>query len=162
MGNKEEKIKKEKSKMSNEATKESMHRLFEEVVGAMIADPVKSAVLFDRYWSPELVYHSPSMGDLNFEQAKQFQINLYTALKPQMTIRNLIVDGKMAAAQITLTGTHQTSMMGIPATGKHVKMEIVQIMKMAGEKTVEIWVYYDNLSVMKQLGAVLPPVAAAK
>jgi predicted ester cyclase len=128
----------------------------------MSADPVKSAGILDKYWSPDLVYHSQSMGDLNFEQAKQFQINLYTALKPTITTHNLIIDGNMAAAQFTLTGTHQASMMGIPASGEKVKMDIVQIMKTAREKTVEIWIYYDNLSVMKQLGAVLPPVAAKK
>ncbi len=148
--------------MSVITAKESMRRAFEEVIGAMSADPVKAAGVFDRYWSSDLVYHSPSMGDLNFEQAKQFQINLFNALKPQITTRALIVDDNMAVAQMTLTGTQQAPMMGIPATGKKVKIDLVQIMRFTGEKTQEIWMYYDNLSVMKQLGAVLPPVAAPK
>jgi hypothetical protein len=139
--------------MSEQVNKEKIRGILEGFFVRPVSDPVKTAAAVDKYCSPDLIYHSIQMGDVGFEQAKQFQINLETALKPEITLKNIIVEGDMAAIQFTLQGTHQASFMGIPATGKKVKIEIVEIVKYRGEKITEIWMYYDNLSSMKQIGA---------
>jgi hypothetical protein len=139
--------------MAEQENKEKIRKILEGFFVRPASDPVKTAAAVDQYCSPDLIYHSIQMGDVGFEQAKQFQINLETALKPVITLKNIIIEGDMAAIQFTLEGTHQASFMGIPATGKKVKIEIVEIVKYRGEKITEIWMYYDNLSSMKQIGA---------
>ena len=145
--------------MSDQTNKEKMRRVLEEFFGRTVSDPAKTAAAVDKYWSPDLIYHSIQMGDVGFEQGKQFQIALETAMKPKITLKNIIMEGDMAAVQFTLDGTHQSTFMGIPATGKKVKIEVVEIVKYKGEKFTEIWMYYDNLSSMKQIGAVPSPAA---
>jgi predicted ester cyclase len=144
--------------MSEQENKEKIRKILKGFFVRPVSDPVKTAAAVDQYCSPDLIYHSIQMGDVGFEQTKQFQINLETAFKPKITLKNIIIEGDMAAIQFTLEGTHQASFMGIPATGKKVTIEIAEIVKYRGEKITEIWMYYDNLSSMKQMG-ILPPAA---
>jgi hypothetical protein len=142
--------------MPSKMTKEVLSRIMEE---AYSLDPAKLPAFLDKYWSPGIIYHSIQMGDIGFEQAKQFQIGVGVGLKPQMTLHHIILDDNMAAVQLTLTGTHQNTFMDIPATGKKVKIEIAQIMKFDGDKITELWMYYDNLSALKQIGVMPGPTA---
>jgi predicted ester cyclase len=146
--------------MSEQTNKEKMRGILKDFFTHPASGPAETAAKVDKYWSPDLVYHSIQMGDVGFEQAKQFQINLSSALKPEIILKNIIIEADTAAVQFTLEGTHQATFMGIPATGKKVKIEIVEIVKYKAEKITEIWMYYDNLSSMKQIGAF--PTAAAR
>ena len=47
--------------------------------------------------------------------------------------------------------------MGIPATGRQVKVEEVVVMRIAGGKVVEGWGVFDGLTMMRQLGAIPAP-----
>lgn len=139
--------------MAQQTNQEKMRGVLREFFGQAVSDPAKTAAAVDKYWSPDLVYHSIQMGDVGFEQGKQFQIALESAMKPHITLKNIIMEGDLAAVQFTLEGAHQANFMGIPATGKKIKMEVAEIIRYKGEKITEIWMYYDNLSSMKQIGA---------
>jgi hypothetical protein len=139
--------------MAEQTNQKKMRGILQEFFGHSVNDPAKTAAAVDKYWSPDLVYHSIQMGDVGFEQGKQFQIALESAMKPKATLKNIIMEGDLAAVQFTLEGTHQATFMGYPATGKKIKMEVAEIIRYKGEKITEIWMYYDNLSSMKQIGA---------
>jgi predicted ester cyclase len=64
-------------------------------------------------------------------------------------------------ARVRLTGTHQGAFMGVPATGKHVDLQLIDIMRMGDDGLAhEHWGVMDTLAMMQQLGAVPegPPV----
>ena len=66
-----------------------------------------------------------------------------------------VIDGDTYAARFRLEGTHRGEFMGIPATGRHVSLQLVDIMRFDGDGRVsEHWGVADMLSLMQQLGAI--------
>ena len=59
------------------------------------------------------------------------------------------------AVNFVYRGTHQGEFMGIPPTGKHVTVGLIDIMHIVDGKVVEHWNVGDDLSMLQQLG-VLP------
>jgi predicted ester cyclase len=58
-------------------------------------------------------------------------------------------------------GKHTGDFLGIPPTGKDVRMEGIAIHRIAEHKLVEHWAQIDAVSLLVQLGAIPPPGTAA-
>jgi steroid delta-isomerase-like uncharacterized protein len=69
-------------------------------------------------------------------------------------IEDIIVEDDRVAATYHWTGTHQGDFMGIPATGKCVSVDGMDMVRLKDGKIVEEWNREDNLGLMQQLGAV--------
>lgn len=80
----------------------------------------------------------------------------------KVAVNEVISHGDKIVARSTFTGTHKGTFMSLPATGKRVSFEAIDIVRFAGGKAVEHWGVADNLSLMVQLGAVPPPGQPAK
>jgi predicted ester cyclase len=75
----------------------------------------------------------------------------------QTTIEDLIAEGDRVAVRIPWEGTHKGELMGIPPTGKHVKVTEMQIYRIANGKIIERWVETDVFGMMQQLGIIPTP-----
>lgn len=73
-------------------------------------------------------------------------------------IEDMTADGDKVWARARLTGTHQGEFMGVPATGKRVEFEVIDIGRFENGKGVEHWGATDTMAMMQQLGA-LPEMA---
>ena len=71
------------------------------------------------------------------------------------TIEDMIAEGDRVATKKTFTGTHTADFGDIPATGKRVSLQYVDIMRVRNGRIVEHWLSMDQLSFLQQLG-VLP------
>ena len=71
-------------------------------------------------------------------------------VKPEHTV----IDEDNVALAYTATGTHKGNFLGIPATGKTVKIRGMQIAKFKDGKIVERWGSSDELGILKQIGGV--------
>lgn len=58
------------------------------------------------------------------------------------------------AFQITVSGTRNGPLMGVPVTGKSFKMERAAILTFYDNKIVERWVVSDTLAQLQQLGLI--------
>ena len=76
------------------------------------------------------------------------------------TVEYLIAEGDMVVSRFTMRGTHQGEFIGIPPTGKQVKVTGMVIHRFADGKIVEYWVKWDVLGMMQQLGVIPPPTGA--
>lgn len=88
---------------------------------------------------------------------------MYIAGFPDLRIepQDIIVSGDKAVARARATGTHQGDFMGMPATGRSVDVELVDIMRFDDAGIVcEHWGVFDALSMMQQLGAIPEPAPA--
>jgi steroid delta-isomerase-like uncharacterized protein len=56
----------------------------------------------------------------------------------------------------TATLTHSGTFLGIPFSGKHVSVNGMSVRRIVGGKIVEGWDNWDQLSLLVQLGTVLP------
>jgi predicted ester cyclase len=54
-------------------------------------------------------------------------------------------------------GTHRGELLGIPPTGKQVRVGGISIFRLAGGKIAEQWEQLDRLALMHQLGALPTP-----
>jgi steroid delta-isomerase-like uncharacterized protein len=73
----------------------------------------------------------------------------------RMDVEDLIAADDKAVARVRATATHQGEFMGVPATGKQMTMQLIDIMRFDEAGLVcEHWGVADMLSLMQQLGAV--------
>ena len=72
-------------------------------------------------------------------------------------IEDSIAEGDQVTKRWIYTGTHTDEFMGIPPTGKAIKMTAITIYRLAAGKVVECWWNYDSMGLMQQLG-VIPPL----
>ena len=81
----------------------------------------------------------------------------------KMTILSSSVDGDMAYVHYNQKATNTGAMgPGMPATGKAIDINGVDIVRFENGKAVEHWGYWDEAKMMQQLGLVPPPDAKKK
>jgi steroid delta-isomerase-like uncharacterized protein len=68
-------------------------------------------------------------------------------------ISDQIAEGDKVTTVYTLEGTNTGEFMGMPATGKQVRMRGISVYRIADGKLQEGWVQYDALGMLQQLGA---------
>ena len=73
----------------------------------------------------------------------------------RMSVEDILVDGDKAAARVALTGTNRGPFMAMPATGKRVNVQLVDMFRFGDDGRVrEHWGVLDALAMMQQLGVV--------
>jgi steroid delta-isomerase-like uncharacterized protein len=117
--------------------------------------------ILDEIVATDFVLHDTAMPEeiRGIEGAKQW-LNMQRAAFPDMrvAILDLVAEGDKVAKHWTFSGTHKGDFGGIPPTGKQVTMELaLSIYRMAGGKIAEIWMAYNALLMMQQLGVIPTP-----
>ncbi len=69
----------------------------------------------------------------------------------------IIAEGDMVGYLFKLQGTHKGNFLGIPPTGKTVDVYEIGIFKLIDGKISEAWFMADEVAILRQLGATLPP-----
>jgi steroid delta-isomerase-like uncharacterized protein len=135
---------------AEEQNKTIVRRFVEEVqnrhdVGAM-----------DRFFSVNFINHSEIPGlPSNLGGAKQFHTMFFAAFPDlHATIHSQVAEGDKVVTHKTFHGTHQGTFMGIPATGKRISYEVIDILTVVEGMITEHWVVGDHLGLMKQLGVI--------
>ena len=68
------------------------------------------------------------------------------------TIDMQVAEGDLVVTQWSATGTHKGELMGMPATGRNVKVSGISIVRFKGGLSVESWGEWDALGMMQQIG----------
>jgi steroid delta-isomerase-like uncharacterized protein len=90
---------------------------------------------------------------------RQF-FSMYFAAFPDLRFHteDVIEQGDKIVARFRATGTHKGDFMGMPATGKSVEVDGVDIIRFGGDGLAhEHWGVFDALGMMQQLGLVPEP-----
>ena len=117
----------------------------------------QNKTLFKRYIDE--VFHKRNMAfideflDPNLVEHRE-DIYAFLGAFPDLhvTVEDLIAEGDKIVGRVTLTGTHQGELMGIPATGKKVSFSEILIARISNGKVVELWEVSDTMTMMQQLG----------
>lgn len=79
----------------------------------------------------------------------------------QQTIEQIVGEGDLVAVRTTSTATHTGApFVGVPTSGRKVRVESISLYRVAGGQAVEHWGINDGLSLMRQLGAISAPTPA--
>lgn len=105
--------------------------------------------------SPEYINHNP--GTANPKPGPDGLKPIVTAIRTgfpdlKYIIKRMVVREDQVAVLVTMTGTHKGDFFGIPATGKTINVDQMQIERIVDGKIVEHWRVTDDLSMMSQLG----------
>jgi len=138
--------------MSTEENKVNERRLVEEGWNQ------GNTAVFDELFAADYLGHDPSGPMHGPEGFKQFYATYRTAFPDtHLTIEDQIAEGNTVASRWTATGTHQGPLMGIPPSGKRVRVTGITISRYASGKIAEEWFSYDTLGMLQHLGVIPVP-----
>jgi steroid delta-isomerase-like uncharacterized protein len=111
----------------------------------------------DEIYAPNYLGHDPSNPEdiRGLEAAKQAAADYREAFPDlQVIIEDLIAEGDKVAARVRFRGTHQGALEGIAPRGKRVESTGIIISRIEGGTIAEDWANFDDLGLMRQLGAI--------
>jgi steroid delta-isomerase-like uncharacterized protein len=87
-----------------------------------------------------------------------FRIMLAAFPDMRMDVQDSFASGEKAVARLRVSGTHQGEFMGIPATGKPVSVNLIDITRFGDDGLArEHWGVVDMLAMMQQIGIIPAP-----
>jgi steroid delta-isomerase-like uncharacterized protein len=138
--------------LSTETNKAVVRRFYQEVFTQgkiTVADEICSA---------DYVDHDPTNPAGTLAGLKQTAVEMQRAFPDvQWTVDDLIAEGDKIAARVTMHGTQQGDLMGIPASGRSVMASNFDIIRFEDSKVVEHWGLFDSLGMLQQLGVIPAP-----
>lgn len=109
--------------------------------------------LLDELISPDFVDHNERASPPNREGMKNFFTMVFTAFPDaRFTVKQQLAECDKVMTHKTFHGTHSGPFMGMPATGKVVAFDVIDVFTIAAGKIVEHWAVADELGLMRQLG----------
>jgi len=108
-------------------------------------------------FAPDCVTVTPG-GPVNVEQHEQMIKSFKTALPDaHMVVRNTVHAGEWIAVEGHFKGKHEKDLVGpagtIPPKGKTIDLPYADFFRIRGGKIVEHRVYWDQMAMLQQLGA---------
>ena len=101
---------------------------------------------------------TPGVVVSNLDQFKAFLETDFAAIPDSVQDIELIFGtGNMVAMRARYSGTQTGPMGSFPPTGKRIDLVFIGILRIENGKVAEIWVEWDNLSALMQLGHLPPP-----
>jgi len=109
--------------------------------------------LVDELFAPDYVDH---MGDISedlvgIDAVKEWATNIRTMFPDlNITTEEIIVKDDKIVARYTVTGTNTEY-------GKKVRVSVINIFRVVDGKFAEVWYYYNEAAVLRQLGYTITP-----
>lgn len=125
-------------------------RFFEEMCNGRRLD------LAGALFAADCAFHDPQIPGVVGPQAIADTIKVYqTGVEGHWTIEDIFASGDdRVTVRWTGSGVHTGDVMGIPPTGKAVRVDAISVFRVAGGKIAEGWEVWDTLGFLQQLGVV--------
>lgn len=109
--------------------------------------------------APDVVLHDPQIPNVRGLQAAVETFAVYQeGFDGVWTIEEIILgEHDRVTVRWTGSGTHKAEVMGIPPTGKSVRVDAISVLRIADGKIAEMWEVWDTLGMLQQLGVVPTP-----
>ena len=118
---------------------------------------------FGEHVADGFVEHEEIPGFEPSKEGVKQMFRMYRAAFPDLRMEpeDVLVSGDKVVARVRATGTHQGEFMGMPATGKSVDVQVIDIIRFGEDDLAhEHWGILDALGMMQQLGAIPAPAPA--
>jgi len=135
--------------MSLEANKQICREYFK----AFLA---RDAAWMEKHVANTFVRHDPG---LDFEvRGPEGVLQLHDALMPafpdmKLDLEDLVAEGEKVLARLVIRATHTGPFGAMPATGKPIRVAVLDLFQIRDGVLIEHWAQLDNLGMLKQLGA---------
>lgn len=112
---------------------------------------------FGEVLSDDFVEHEETPGLAPTKDGVKTFFRMYIAAFPDLRLaaEDILSSGDKVVARSRATGTHQGEFMGMPATGKSIDVQLIDIIRFGDDGLAhEHWGVFDALAMMQQLGVV--------
>jgi predicted ester cyclase len=117
--------------------------------------------MLDEVIAPDIVRHCQATPNLNIRSLVEFKdflkVDGKTFPDSHITIEMLIAEGDLVAGYFTYSGTQEGAMGPFPPTNKKAELKYLGILRIEDGKIAEMWVEWDNMAFLTQLGHFPPP-----
>ncbi len=134
--------------------KASARRFMEEVINK------KNLDVADELIADDFIEHNPAPGFPDDKKGALEWFGMMFRAFPDMkvTVHDILAEGDRVAIHSTNSGTQKGEFMGVPATGKKVTVESLDIIRNDDQgRALEHWGVIDTAAMMMQLGVIPPP-----
>jgi len=111
---------------------------------------------FIDYLSDDFVDHETGPGIPPTKEGARQLFNVLVAAFPDLRfdIEDVLESGDKVVARARVTGDHKGNFFGVPASGKRIDVEAIDIIRFGDDGSVkEHWGVMDMMSMMQQVGA---------
>lgn len=118
---------------------------------------------FGQIVAPDAIDHEPAPGQTQGLEGLKVALTGFKVAFPDLKVtpQDTIAEGDKVVVRSVSKGTNTGSFAGIPASGKPVVLESIDIDRIVNGKIVEVWHIEDLFGVLIQIGAVPAPGASA-
>jgi predicted ester cyclase len=111
---------------------------------------------------PDVLDHSRPPGIAPGAAGVRQQFDAFRAAFPDFraAILDQVAEADKVVTRKVFTGTHRGPFQGIEPTGREVRIEVIDIVRVADGRIVEHWNCVDRFGLLAQLGALPEPAAA--
>ncbi|MBS1564524.1 MAG: ester cyclase [Bacteroidetes bacterium] len=80
-------------------------------------------------------------------------IDMFRSAFPDLVveIHDQVAENDLVVTRKTLTGTHSDTFLGVPASGRKIRVDTIDIIRLRDGKYLEHWAIRDMMNVMQQL-----------
>jgi steroid delta-isomerase-like uncharacterized protein len=115
----------------------------------------------DEIITPGHLYHDPqSPPSEPGPEGMKATVQLYQSIDGHWGVEEMFAAGDRVVVRWTGTGVHKVDLMGIPATGKSIRVDAISVLRIEGGQIAEHWCVWDTLGLLQQIGAVPAPAPA--
>lgn len=112
---------------------------------------------FGELLADDFVEHEETPGFAPTKDGVKEFFRMYRAAFPdlRMDAQDVLTSGDKVVARVKAAGTHQGELMGMPATGRSMDVQLIDIVRFGDDGLArEHWGVFDALTMMQQLGLV--------
>lgn len=133
---------------TEERNRAAFRRVYEEGLNRGILE------IADELIDPECLDHESHGDDGHGPESMRQLITMLRTAFPDLyfTIEELIAEGDTVAGRLTMNGTHDGPLMGMPPTGRQVRQAHMHFVRFRDGKAIEHWGVRDDMGMMRQLG----------
>lgn len=116
----------------------------------------------DEVIAPDLVDREEHPGNVPGPEAVRTVATMLRTAFPDLhfTVEELVAEGDLVAARLTMRGTHDGPLMGMPPTGCAVERAHMHFVRFRDGKPVGHWAVRGDVSMLRQLGVIAEPQSA--
>ena len=114
------------------------------------------------YFTDEIAWHGGALGTITgVDNVVPVLGGFIGALSGiDATVQDAIASDDLVALRLVVTGTHTGNLLGVPATGRPVRWDAVDIYRVTDDGRIsEQWAFEDLAAILSQVGAVTLPWA---
>ena len=111
------------------------------------------------YLTPDMKWHGGTLGTVEGREQVAGLVSAVVSALPDLHNfeQDIIAERDIVAVRAVVEGTHKGDLLGIPASGRHVRWDAVDVYRVADGKIAEEWAADDLLAFVYGVGAYTPP-----